>query len=57
MTDCLQHSLTPAVYILNCEKMIVGTSITIEYKLLGFYIYKQVKIKVEVNKAYGEMGV
>jgi len=37
--------------------MIVGTSITIEYKLLGFYIYKQVKIKVEVNKAYGEMGV
>jgi len=57
MTDCLQHSLTPDLYILNCENMILGTSITIEFKLLGFYIYKQVKIKVEVNKTYGEMGV
>jgi hypothetical protein len=37
--------------------MILGTSITIEFKLLGFSIYKQVKIKLEVNKVYGEMGV
>ena len=27
-----------------------------EFKLLGFYIIEQVKIKVEVNKLYGEMG-
>jgi hypothetical protein len=27
-----------------------------EFKLLGFYIIEQVKIKVEVIKLYGEMG-
>jgi hypothetical protein len=53
MRDYLQHSLKPDVYILNCENVILGTTITIEFKLLGCYIYEQVKVKVEAN---GEMG-